>query len=90
MHICYRVTNCLLFYSEEDEKAEAEVVEVASPLLNSRGRGGGGICQGVSDMVIFIVFHIWKGKLLIDLLLLVVPLNGRGPIGHSKVSGTNP
>ena len=54
VYICPRVTNCPLFYSDEedvevevveDEVVEDGVVEVA-PLLNDGGRGGGGILPG--------------------------------------------
>ena len=54
MYICPGITNCPLFYSDEEDveievvedEVEVEVVEVAHPLLNDRGRGGGGILPG--------------------------------------------
>ena len=52
MYICPRVTNCPLFYSDEEEieeippPAEPDVVEVAPPLTDAGEREEGSILPG--------------------------------------------
>ena len=59
MHICYRVTNCLLFYSEEEDHPEVEVVEIAPLSSTAEEEWEAASHQGVSEYCTYgDIYHI--------------------------------